>query len=149
MIAWLQRQTVPSYRLLAGELIAYGATSTPDAVVSFCAAFPEWASWAASDFSEHIFHRSAAALAELLNHACSASVLVQVASDELVTLRRRIIAAQASANAGYPYIENGVAILRHVLADQGTGSSDRRSAAESLARLGRNTTRKPPRRCGK
>ena len=27
MIAWLQRQALPSYRLLAGELIAYGAAA--------------------------------------------------------------------------------------------------------------------------
>ena len=136
LIARLQRQSVPSYRLVAGELIAYGAASESDAVALFCAAFREWATWLDSDFSGPVFSRSAAALAGLLDHACAASSLMQVATDEVVSAQRRITAAEILANAGHPYTENGVAALRGALTNQHAEARDRVQAADALGGLG-------------
>ena len=135
VIGWLQRQDAPEYRQIAGQLIAHGARTPPDAVAAFCADFSNRPGLTGPSSSITVFTQSMAALVQLLDYPEAIIALRRVALDDRVSVERRLDAAAALVNAGPSHASQGMEFFRQVLCDSQMKPQHRIRAARMVPSL--------------
>ncbi|MED7827453.1 NACHT domain-containing protein, partial [Streptomyces chiangmaiensis] len=135
LMDWLLNNDFLFYRVLAGELISGGADFTDSSLRSFMESFRAWALWVSpgSGVAESVFNRSLEHTSNLFSLEGVEDVIVEIVTDVVVPVHRRIAAARILLRNEAQRIAETVPALRQVLADSRVDTRQRVHAAEVLA----------------